>query len=61
MINLNLNRDSKVRAASSHQQRDSKVNGISEAALVGSEKVIHNKDIDQLLDFFGASSWEKIK
>ncbi|QCK14823.1 GH-E family nuclease [Mangrovivirga cuniculi] len=35
--------------------------GISEASLIGSEKVIHNKDINQLLEAFGEGNWEKIK
>jgi len=36
-------------------------NDTREAVLIGSEKVIHNKDINQLLHFFGKSNWEKIK
>lgn len=37
------------------------INGTREAVLIGSEKIIHNKDINQLLHFFGKSNWEKIK
>jgi hypothetical protein len=36
-------------------------NGITEAALVGSENCIHNKDIINLLNYFGSGTWEKIK
>jgi len=36
-------------------------NVTAEAALIGSEKVIHNKDIDQLLNAFGDKNWIKIK
>lgn len=36
-------------------------NGITEAALNNSENVLHNKDINQLLNYFGAAKWEKIK
>lgn len=35
-------------------------NGVAEAALVGSENIIHNKDINQLLNNF-TGNWEKIK
>jgi hypothetical protein len=34
--------------------------GTAEAALVGSENIIHNKDINQLLSYFDGK-WEKIK
>ena len=34
---------------------------VSEAALVGSENIMHDKDINKLLDFFSSDSWEKIK
>lgn len=36
-------------------------NGTSEAALLGSENVVHNKNIQQLLDYFGEGNWEKIR
>jgi hypothetical protein len=35
-------------------------NGIPEASLAGSEQVIHNQDITQLLNYF-EGKWEKIK
>ncbi len=35
-------------------------NGTAEAALIGSEYIAHNKDIDQLLNNF-SGMWEKIK
>ena len=35
-------------------------NGTTEAALVGSESIAHNKDINQLLNYF-VGKWEKIK
>jgi hypothetical protein len=35
-------------------------NGIPEVSLVGSEQVIHNQDITQLLNYF-EGKWEKIK
>ena len=35
-------------------------NGTAEAALIGSENIVHNKDIDQLLNNF-SGMWEKIK
>ena len=35
-------------------------NGMSEAVLVGSENIVHNKSIDQLLNKF-QGMWEKIK
>ena len=34
--------------------------GTSEAALIGSDNIIHNKSIDQLISNF-AGKWEKIK
>ena len=35
-------------------------NGVAEAALIGSENIIHNKDLNQLLNNF-TGNWEKIK
>ncbi len=36
-------------------------NGTTEAALVGSEKCLHNKNIGELLEYFGPGTWEKIQ
>lgn len=36
-------------------------NGITEAVLIGSINAVPNKNINQLLQFFGNKSWIKIK
>ena len=37
------------------------MNGTDEATLVGSENIIHNLDIEELLNNFSDGDWEKLQ